>query len=297
MTKSTSVVSFETTIEKIYGKEGAKWLEELPGFLRDMALKYNLTELTPFPSLTYNYVASGFQKGVPVILKRSMDTAGLAREAMALRCFKDRGTVTAIAEEPGMLLLERAVPGTSLKSFFPHKDEESIQIACSLMQRLHRSAIPQNHPFPHIRDWLKALDTATCIPESSLQKAKKMRDFLLQTRGADTLLHGDLHHDNILWQGNDWVVIDPKGVIGERAFEVAAFIRNPIPELLHHVDAPNSIQGRVTRFAELLELPYQRILDWCFVQAVLAWVWAEEDQLPTTYFEKTTAILNTLEGF
>lgn len=71
--------------------------------------------------------------------------------------------------------------------------------------------------------------------------------------------------------GNDWVVIDPKGVIGESAYEVAAFIRNPMPELLNHADVPNIILNRITHFAKIMELPSQRILDWCFVQAVLAW--------------------------
>lgn len=76
---------------------------------------------------------------------------------------------------------------------------------------------------------------------------------------------GDLHHDNILQNSDDearysfsdggWLVIDPKGVIGEQAYEVAAFIRNPIPELLTHDDAPTIIHNRITRFAELLELP------------------------------------------
>ena len=84
----------------------------------------------------------------------------------------------------------------------------------------------------------------------------------------------------------------PKGVIGEPAYEVAALIRNPIQELLNHADAPNIIHNRVTRFAELLELPSQRILDWCFVQAVLAWVWALEDGCDVSYFEYLTKVFN-----
>ncbi len=90
----------------------------------------------------------------------------------------------------------------------------------------------------------------------------------------------------------DWLVIDPKGVIGEPAYEVAAFIRNPIPELLNHDDAPNIIHNRITRFSELLELPSQRILDWCFVQTVLSWMWAIEDGCDSSYFEKITGIFD-----
>lgn len=66
------------------------------------------------------------------------------------------------------------------------------------------------------------------------------------------------------------MVIDPKGLIGDPVYEVAAFICNPIPELLNRNDATTIIRNRVTCFAETLQYPSQRILDWCFVQAVLA---------------------------
>lgn len=141
---------------------------------------------------------------------------------------------------------------------------------------------------------LTTLDGDLKIPVQTLQKAREIRDKLLITAIPDVFLHGDLHHDNILQNGNDWVVIDPKGVIGEPAYEVAAFIRNPMPELLNHADVPNIIHNRVTRFAELLELPSQRIIDWCFVQAVLAWAWALEDGCDTNYFEQLTKIFDTL---
>jgi streptomycin 6-kinase len=163
------------------------------------------------------------------------------------------------------------------------------------MKKLHQANIPTTHNFPHIKDWLTALDKDWPIPDGYLKKARKLRDELLQTSKPDVLLHGDLHHDNILQNGDDWLVIDPKGVIGEPAYDMAAFIRNPIPELLTHDDPPNIIHNRVTRFAEVLELPSQRILDWCFVQAVLSWVWAIEDGCDaTSYFEQLTKIFDTM---
>jgi streptomycin 6-kinase len=83
-------------------------------------------------------------------------------------------------------------------------------------------------------------------------------------------------------------------VIGEPAYEVAAFIRNPIPELLNYADAPTIIHNRITRFAESLELPSQRILDWCFVQEVLGWVWAIEDGCDASYFEQMIKVINKI---
>jgi streptomycin 6-kinase len=233
-------------------------------------------------------VLSGFRGDNPIILKLGLDNANLKQEAFALKCFAGYGAVKVLAEDEGMLLLERSVPGTSLKSYFPDKEQESIEIVCGVMKKLHQASIPEGHNFPHIKDWLKALDKDWNIPNHYLQKARQLRDQLLKTAEPDVFLHGDLHHDNILQNGNDWVVIDPKGVIGEPAYEVAAFIRNLMPELLNHADVPNIIHNRVTRFAELLELPSQRILDWCFVQAVLSWVWAIEDGCDDTYSKNLT---------
>lgn len=286
--------TFHSNIISIYGEKGQAWIAGLPQLVAAISSKLDLRDLKEVTNLTYNYVLSGFQGDNHIILKLGLDHKALTREAFALKCFAGYGAVNVLAEDKGMLLLERAVPGTSLKSYFPDQEHESIEIACVVMQKLHQVNIPENHNFPHIKDWLTALDRDWPIPDAYLKKARNLRDQLLKSADPDVLLHGDLHHDNILQNGNDWVVIDPKGVIGESAYEVAAFIRNPMPELLTHDDAPNIIHNRVTRFAELLELPSQRIIDWCFVQAVLAWAWALEDGCDTNYFEQLTKIFDTL---
>jgi streptomycin 6-kinase len=298
------MIMFHANIISIYGEKGKAWLNELPELVTAISARLDLRDLKKLTNLTFNYVLSGFQGNNPVILKLGLDREGLAREAFALKCFAGCGVVKVLAENDGMLLLERALPGASLRSYFPDKEQESIEIVCGVMKKLHQANISTTHNFPHIKDWLTALDNDWNIPNHYLQKAKNLRDQLLQTSKPDILLHGDLHHDNILQNGNDWVVIDPKGVIGESAYEVAAFIRNPMPELLTHADAPNIIQGRITRFAEVLEVPSQRILDWCFVQAVLAWVWVLEDLSPealvqgdgcdTSYFEQLTRVIDEL---
>lgn len=282
--------TFEQNIINLYGAKGKQWQENLPNLITKLANTYGLSNLKPVNNLSYNYVLSGFQGLQPIILKLGLDIDGFKREAVALMAFEGFGVVPIFSKNTGLLLLECAVPGISLKSYFLENDDEAINITAKVINRLHKAPIPSTHAFPHIKDWLEALDGDLEIPVQTLQKAREIRDQLLKTAEPDVLLHGDLHHDNILQNGNDWVVIDPKGVIGESAYEVAAFIRNPIPELLNQADAPNIIHNRVIRFAELFELPSQRILDWCFVQAVLSWVWAIEDGCDASYFEHLTKV-------
>jgi streptomycin 6-kinase len=289
----------EQNITNLYGSTFAKkWLAGLPELIAQIKATHELSDLTPVKNLSYNYVLSGFKGNQPVILKLGSDIEGFKREAVALRAFAGFGVVKMLAEGDGMLLLERAVSGVSLKPYFPKKDNDSIRICAECLKRLQKAPIPHVHTFPHIKDWLAVLDTDWKIPTHYLQKARQLRDGLLQTSAKDVMLHGDLHHDNILQQDDGearrslgeggWVVIDPKGVIGEPAYEVAAFIRNPIPKLLEHDTARDIIHNRVTRFSEILALPAQRILDWCFVQAVLSWAWALEDKCDEAYFKQLT---------
>jgi streptomycin 6-kinase len=283
---------FESNIINIYGKKGQQWLGDLPKLITQVEVTYGLSNLKPVEALSYNYVLSGFQGSKAIILKLGLDIDGFKREAAALMAFSGFGVVEVLSENNGLLLLECAVPGVSLKSYFPEKDDEAINITANVIKRLHQVPIPSHHPFPHIKDWLAALDKEWNIPHKYLQKARKLRDQLLKTAEPDVLLHGDLHHDNILQNGDDWLAIDPKGVIGESAYEVTAFIRNPIPELLTHADAPNIIHNRITRFANLLGIPAKRILDWCFVESVLSWIWNIQDKLDTEYFVNLTKIFN-----
>lgn len=272
------------------------YIPNLPDLITRMEKMYGLSQLQPMSSISSHYLLSGFQKSQPIILKLSQDAKGLQQESAALEAFFGFGVVKVFAEEDGMLLLERAMPGLSLKSYFPKQDYAAIQITCDCIKQLHNAPIPKHHLLPHIKDWLKTLDDNLDIPLPILSKARLIRDELLKTSSNDVLLHGDLHHDNILRQGDGWIVIDPKGVIGEPTYEVAAFIRNPMPELLTEHNALDIIEQRIADFSSILELPEQRVLQWCFVQAVLSWVWALEDGCDTNYFKRLTLLLEGTLG-
>lgn len=282
----------EENIINLYAEQGKQWLANLPQLIARLEITYGLSHLKPFENLSYNYVLSGFQDVQPIVLKVGLDSNALKQEALALKAFAGFGAVNVLMENEEMLLLERAVSGVSLKSYFFEKDNNAIQITCECLRRLHEAPIPNAHRFPHINDWLTALDKSLNIPNELLDKARMLREKLISTSAKPILLHGDLHHDNILQNGNNWVVIDPKGLIGEPAYDIAAFIRNPMPELLQHNNALNIINNRILQFAKIFNLSEQRIIDWCYVQAVLAWVWALEDGGEETYFKKLTELFN-----
>lgn len=216
--------------------------------------------------------------------------AEAAREAAALRAFAGYGVCRLISYDDRTLVLERAVPGDTLRAFFPDRDAQACEIIMHALARLHHAPMPPKHRFPHVRELLATLDAEWAIPASYLAMARELRTQLLETAAPDVLLHGDLHHDNIVKEGDAWLVIDPKGGIGEPAYDAGAFIRNPLNELIEYPHYVEIIRSRITYFARELHVSEQRIADWCFVQAVVAWCWAIEDGLDTLVFERHASV-------
>ena len=285
---------FEKNILSIHGNRGQKWLGDLPRTVNEFARRWHLSSLEPVENLSYNYVLSGFQEGRPIVLKLSLDSKGLNIEAAALKAFKGHGVVDVIDRADGALLIERAIPGYSLKEFFPNLDDESIATASEVIKKLHSTPRMNQKGFPTINDWLTALDKPCDQLGQSLIKARTLRDELLNTMNANILLHGHLHHDNILAHDNNWKVVDPKGVIGELSYEVGCFIRNPLDVLPNHPDSLKIITNRINAFSKNLNLDPERIAKCCFVQTVLAAVWSLEDNVDLTSFKHLTEIFDRL---
>src|SRR4029079_19726764 len=82
------------------------------------------------------------------------------------------------------------------------------------------------------------------FPTSLVEQVEALFAELLASAAEPALLHGDLHHGNILADGpRSWRANDPKGLVGEPAYEAGALLRNPLPELLAWPD-PARVQAR-----------------------------------------------------
>lgn len=252
--------------------------------------KWELRDVRPLePSaFTKNYVAVVFSKkhGVDVVLKICPE--GIEHERSALVYFRGRGCVALIDYdiEAKALLLEYIQSGITLKTLFPDQDEMSVTIAAHVIKSYATpyTSSAELYKFPTIADWLVALQTCASphIPKQQLRRAWDIAQRLLATQGMPYLLHGDLHHENILQRGDEWVAIDPKGVIGELAYDIGAFVRNPIPDLLNYYNARNIVMSRMADFGDLLSVEVERLVQWSFVQAVLSACWSGHDKASTS---------------
>ena len=92
------------------------------------------------------------------------------------------------------------------------------------------------------------------------------RASVLASSPAPRLLHGDLHHFNVLEHAGAWHAIDPKGLSGDVHFEAAALLRNPFERLLAEADIAAMLRRRIDRIAHATGLDAGRLRDWGIVQ-------------------------------
>lgn len=280
-------VNLSQTILHLQGPAGQRWLTSLPAHLARIAEKHALTLSDPFPNLTYNLVLPATAAdGRPLVLKLNVPNAELTSEIAALRHYDGRGAARLLHGDPdeGYLLLERLDPGTTLLKA-PMDDEAATRLAATLMQQLLRPAPddPALHPLARWTGGLARLratfgGTTGPFPANLVDRAQRLFAELLATPGPPLLLHGDLHHDNILAATRQpWLAIDPKGLAGDAEYEVCAWLLNPQPWHGRQTNLPALLSRRLAIFAEMLPCDPHRLRAWAAAHAVLSAWWTYED--------------------
>lgn len=259
-----------------------------------LSQKWQLTDIRPLVkiSATSNYVARAYSAphGDDVVLKILIaDT----KEPQALRLFNGNGYVKLLEydQEYNGLLLESITPGNTLSTLFPHDDARSLEIMAALVKKMEQIDITGHEKeFPTVEQWMEEIRIfeSKKIPRDMLHKAYDLSQKLLSMKLPMHLLHGDLHHENIIQcaedkpsparpePGEGWVIIDPKGVLGSIEFEVIRFLMNPIPALLEQPNPQEIIEHRIAQLHAIFGFEKERLRDWLFVQAILSACWAEE---------------------
>lgn len=240
--------------------------------------RWGLTPDGAFPR-RYRYVEPvRMPDGAPAVLKLGPpDDREFGFELDALEWFSAGGGVhiLAIDRERGAVLMERLLPGTRLLD--SDLDDEAVTaVAAGVMAAIWRPGAG----FPSVREWGRSL---TGRPAAVFAE-------LCDSMGEQVVLHGDLHHENVLRSGSGWVAIDPKGVIGEREYETGALLRNPMPVL----QETRTLERRADQLAEALGLDGARIRAWAWAQAHLAAAWSVADGEDPSYFLATAERLEPL---
>jgi streptomycin 6-kinase len=229
-------------------------------------------------------IGFGLTGSQAVVMKVEKQTVDDASAASVLAAFQGDGVVRLLEQADGVLLMERIVPGEPLAGLtLSGRDDEAIGIIADLVARTSDRTAPEG--CPTIQAWSLSFDRHSRsgdarIPGDLVDHARELYGDLARSQRTPHLLHGDLHHDNVLYDATrGWLAIDPKGVVGETEYELGAALRNPIerPDLF----ADEAIvERRLARVAAMLGIDADRALAWAFAQAVLSAIWSIEDGCP-----------------
>jgi streptomycin 6-kinase len=197
-----------------------------------------------------------------------------------LAAFEGRGAVRVLEYSEGAVLLEQAVPGYSLRELvLDARDDEATDILADVIRRMSPKPVEATHVAELGASFEKYLVSGDHrIQHALVSEAQQIYRDLCRTQHGTRLLHGDLHHQNVIFDATrGWLAIDPKGVIGEVEFEIGAALRNPFDRPGLFASAQIAEQ-RICRFASRLSVSAGRVRLWAFAQAVLSAIWMIEDR-------------------
>lgn len=225
------------------------------------------------------------EDGTSAILKEPSALAirdGDASRAVDFLRWRDgHAAVNLLATADDIILLEHGGTRLLLDHRAVHGDDAATEIAAETMARLHA---PSPHPVPATLQPLtehfaslfrKATEDRDQGMESLYPKAAALAQELLEDQRDVRPLHGDLHHENILFGPRGWLSIDPKGLIGDPLFDAANMFSNPIGDRL--CLSENRIAYMAEVFAKALGRDMRAVVQYAFAYGCLSAAWHAED--------------------
>ncbi|MBS1723539.1 MAG: phosphotransferase [Armatimonadetes bacterium] len=267
----------KATIRGVWKANGAAWLGRFDEVLSEACSKWALKEVAPFPELSYHFVARATREGLPVVLKLGVPEPWMESEAAALGAFGGDFAAELLDFEPSLaaLLMEDLSPGVRLDAgWSPQNDDEQTTILARTMLGLAHPH-PQGHRFQSTMDLSRTVrEPKAGVPEDLRLRAVEVWDELERSAPDSMLLHGDLHHGNVLSCGEGFKAIDPMGVVGDPAFEAYCLLHNP-------AEASPLLQDlwptRLKVVADMTGLDPERLRLWGFCGSVMSCCWDVED--------------------
>jgi streptomycin 6-kinase len=252
------------------------------GQLRDYLELWGLSGarlLTGRPTSNVYHVV---RAGGPAVLKifKPIGVKDEAGGAAALRAFNGHGAVRLLAHDAGAQLLEYA-SGDDLTALVRQgRDEEATVILADVMKALHGASIdqPLSQGLIPLRRRFESLFRAAAREQHGLYaQAAAVAERLLSDPIDVRVLHGDMHHENVRHsEERGWLAIDPKGLWGERTFDAANVLLNPmgLPDLV--LDEGRYLKT-VDLLADRMKLDRARLMAFSFAFSALSACWSIED--------------------
>ena len=288
-----------------FGDRGKAWLEELPDILERCCAKWSLTLGPATDEIKGNYIAyvrTGDDQDL--VLKVGVPHGDFTTEMEALAIYAGRGInrLVEVDRDLNAMLLERLRPGTMLAQAEMDRKEQ-VEIAARIVRQLHETPPPSTHALPHFNDWVESAqrDARSCDDGrrshpylEQFPRVQSMMERLMRDE-PQILLHGDLHHWNILLDAErGWMAIDPKGVIGASCLDVGRFIGNAMGFGESVTEGRQILLDAIRAFSAALGESEERMFAGAFCDRVTSCSWGlkhEEDQDEATARETLAMVV------
>jgi streptomycin 6-kinase len=276
---------FVRNITSLCGEKGIVWLDGLPGLLGRLEKEWSVQIGQHFPVLSYNFVAPAItSRGDPAVVKVALplNDAEVFGEIKYLQWSDGKACprLLEISTECRAILIERAVPGRTLRELFKGREDDALQILCDVLPLTLRRVPQGPSGFILLDDWFAGLNGAagTAFPSSHAERAARYYRELSGDKDRIYLLHGDLHHENILSAEREpFLAIDPKGIVGHFGYEIAVFLNNHLWWVVEKPGALASLDLAVSLYAKEFGIPERDLRKWAFCQMVLSTWWSFDE--------------------
>lgn len=198
--------------------------------------------------------------------------------ALALRYFDGHGAVRLLRHDEGAHLLEYA-DGDELMTLVERgEDEAATRIIAEVIGQLH--GVPQDSPRDELYGldrWFRELFRKAAADrqsgtESIYVRGASVAERLLADPREVRVLHGDIHHRNIRHSVRGWLSFDPKGLVGDRAYDCANTLCNPVmTEIVHN---ETRLLSSAAILADALAIDLRRLLAFTYAYACLSASWS-----------------------
>jgi streptomycin 6-kinase len=258
--------------------------------LRQLEDEWKITVQEPFLNGEYNYVARALTDDDHACVikvappRNDRDHFG---EAKYLRISNGKGVVRLLRHDPERMamLIERAIPGETLTRTFETREPDSIEPAIELLRSTSRE-IPEDRGEIILLDlWFDGLRRSggTTFPGEYADKALEIYDRLSPQTEFAGYLHGDFHPENVVSATRgDFLLIDPKGMIGHLGYEIAVFLNNFHWWQEEVPDIRERLRVAIDQFAAAFMISPAELREWAFAQMVLS-AWWVFDEMPNLY--------------
>jgi streptomycin 6-kinase len=233
------------------------------------------------------------RRGAHAVMLKIATGAEEARGNRLMVRWNGRAAAAVLEHDRHAVLLERATGTRSLVEMAQAGDvcdDAATRILCRAGTRLHAlDDVPQDDAIglePWFRDLFAHADAVGGFHARAAVIARELLDNQQQVR----VLHGDLHHGNVLDFGADrhpkfdgWLAIDPKYLLGDRAFDFTNILCNPSPEV---ASKPGRFARQLAVICDAADLERTRLVRWCIAWCALSTAWLGSGE----WYESTLAL-------